>query len=415
MAEKKIKLRADKVNLNYRHEGEGKINVIFLHGWSIDSSYWKDQIDLLKDEYSVYAIDLPGFGDSKADDRSVWSMEEYALDVRDFMRQLELENIILVGHSMSGGIILDVAVKSSSEEIIGLIAVDTLKTIGIEMTPDIKAQLDDYSSRLVADYKEAVKTYAETSLFSENTSQYVKDRVLKDFSKVDPQIGIATFRSLTANYENLPEKLELIPQTLFLINSDNIPTNEQGLENYSQNGFELITLHGTGHYPMIEKPEEFNMLLKGVIDRIAHTFENELTARANIKVNAPINHVWNALTDPEMITQYMFGTKVESEWETGKSITWRGIWNGKLYEDKGTILLIDKPYTLKYSYFSKLSDLPDKPENYNQVTYELAEVTDGTSVLVSQTNNRSKKQRNHSEKNWEEILKQMKKVAEEKV
>lgn len=412
MAEKKIKIRADKVTLNYRHEGEGKINILFLHGWSIDSSYWKDQIDLLKDNYSVYAIDLPGFGNSKAPERDVWSMEEYAYDVRDFMKHLELENIILVGHSMSGGIMLDVAVQSSPEEIIGLIAVDTLKTVGIEMTPDVRGRLTDYSSMLQTDYKEAVKTYAESMLFTSNTTAEVRDRVLKDFSNVDPKIGISTFKSLSSNYENLPGKLELIPQVLYLINSDNIPTNELGLKNYCKNGYELVTVHGTGHYPMIEKKQEFNMLLKGVVDRIAHTFENELTARVTARIKAPIEKVWNALTNPELISQYMYGTKVESEWQTGKSIKWRGIWNGKLYEDKGTILLIDPPHSLKYSYFSNLSDLPDKPENYNIVTYELAEITEGTSVLITQTNNRSIKQRNHSEKSWEEVLKEMKKVIQ---
>lgn len=412
MAEKKIKIRADKVTLNYRHEGDGKINIIFLHGWSIDSSYWKEQIDLLKDNYSVYALDLPGFGDSKAPERTVWSMEEYALDVRDFIKHLGLENIIIAGHSMSGGIMLDVAVKSSPDEIIGLIAVDTLKSVGIEMTPETRAMLVDYSVKLLDDYQQAVKSYAESSMFTDTTPIKVKERVLKDFSKVDPKVGIATFKGFSANYANIPGKLDLVPQMLYLINSDNVPTNEQGLANHCQNGYELLTLHGTGHYPMIEKPEEFNMLLKGVIDRIVHTFENELIARVTVKMEAPIEKVWKALTDPELIRQYMFGTKVESDWETGKSITWRGIWNGKLYEDKGTILLIDPPYSLKYSYFSKLSDLPDKHENYNTITYELAEITEGTSVLITQTNNHSKKQRNHSEKNWEEVLKQMKKLVE---
>ncbi|MGE5316348.1 MAG: alpha/beta fold hydrolase, partial [Chloroflexota bacterium] len=286
MAEKKIKIRADKVTLNYRHEGDGKINIIFLHGWSIDSSYWKEQIDLLKDNYSVYALDLPGFGDSKAPERTVWSMEEYALDVRDFIKHLGLENIIIAGHSMSGGIMLDVAVKSSPDEIIGLIAVDTLKSVGIEMTPETRAMLVDYSVKLLDDYQQAVKSYAESSMFTDTTPIKVKERVLKDFSKVDPKVGIATFKGFSANYANIPGKLDLVPQMLYLINSDNVPTNEQGLANHCQNGYELLTLHGTGHYPMIEKPEEFNMLLKGVIDRIVHTFENELIARVTVKMEA---------------------------------------------------------------------------------------------------------------------------------
>jgi pimeloyl-ACP methyl ester carboxylesterase/uncharacterized protein YndB with AHSA1/START domain len=412
MAEHKMKIRADKVTLNYRHEGEGKINIIFLHGWSIDSSYWKDQIDLLKDEYSVYAIDLPGYGDSKADERDAWSMEEFALDIRDFMKHLQLENIILVGHSMSGGIILDVAVKSSEEEIIALIGVDNLKTVGIEMAPDIKAQVDDYSAKLAGNYKEAVTTYAENYLFTPTTPDKVRERVVKDFAKTDPQIGLSTFRNLNEFSAKVPEKLQLIPQKLYLINSDSYPTNEHGLAKYCKNGYQVITMHGTGHYPMVEKPEEFNMLLKGLIDNIAEEFENELTARVSESVKAPIRKVWNALIDPEVIHKYMFGTKVESDWQVGSSIKWTGIWNGKAYEDKGTILAMDPPYTLKYSYYSKNSDLPDKPENYHTISYQLAEEGDHTLLLITQNNNLNKKQRDHSASNWKEMVKGLKEVLE---
>lgn len=407
-----MKIRADKVTLNYRHEGEGKINIIFLHGWSINSSYWKEQIDLLKDEYSVYAIDLPGYGDSKADERDVWSIEEFALDIRDFMKHLELENIILVGHSMSGGIILDVSVKSSEDEIVALIGVDNFKTVGIEMTTDVKAQLDDYSAMLAGDYKEAVRTYAESYLFSPTTSPEVKERVIKDFIKTDPQIGISTFRNLNEYSAKVTEKLQMIPQKLYLINSDTYPTNEQGLAKYCKTGYQVVTVHGTGHYPMIEKPGEFNMLLKGLIDKIAQEFENELTSRVSESVNAPIRQVWNALIDPEVIHKYMFGTKVDSDWQVGSSIKWTGIWNGRAYEDKGTILAMDPPYTLKYSYYSKLSDAPDKPENYHTISCQLAEEGDHTLLLITQNNNRNKKQRNHSEKNWKEMVKGLKEVVE---
>lgn len=412
MAENKMKIRADKVTLNYRHEGKGKINIIFLHGWSIDSSYWKDQIDLLKDEYSVYAIDLPGYGDSKADKREVWSMEEFALDIRDFMKHLKLENIILVGHSMSGGIMVDVAVKSSEDEIIALIGVDNFKMVGFEMTPDIKAQIDDYSATLAVNYKEAVKTYAEDYLFSTTTPDHVREKVIKDFEKTDSQIGISTFRNLNEYVDKIPEQLQLIPQKLYLINSDSTPTNEAGLERYCKNGYELITIHGTGHYPMVEKPEEFNILLKGLIDKIANEFENELTSRVSESVKAPVRVVWNALTDPEMIYKYMFGTKVETDWKVGSNIKWTGIWNGKAYEDKGTILAMDPPYTLKYSYYSNSSELPDKPENYHTISYQLAEEGNHTLLLITQDNNLNKKQRDHSAKNWKEMVKGLKEVLE---
>ena len=59
-------------------------------------------------------------------------------------------------------------------------------------------------------------------------------------------------------------------------------------------------------------------------------------AEASISVNVPVEKVWNALTTPEVIQQYMFGTKVVSGWKEGSPIVWKGEWQGKKYEDKGS-------------------------------------------------------------------------------
>jgi|GEM_PF-594919 len=412
MSSKKIKLRGDRVNLHYSHEGKGKINIIFIHGWNIDHSYWDSQADLLKKDYSVYALDLPGFGDSKAEDREVWSMEEFALDITDFISHLELENVILVGHSMSGGIILDVAVKSTEKQILALIAVDTLKAIGAEPTEDDRWKKENFMNRMAEDYKEAVSLYTEAYLFSPFTSEEVRKRVKKDFEDSDPETGMLTFKGLLQNGENIREKLQLIPQKLYLINSDYRPTDTESLQKYCKNGFELLTVHGTGHYPMIEKPEEFNMLIKGIIDNVTKDYENELTTRVSDKVEAPVQTVWQALTDPEIISKYMYGVKYETDWQVGSTIKWNGIWNGKLFEHKGRILEMDPPYSFKYSYYNTLSDLPDEEESYGIISYQLAEETGQTLVLITQDNNRTKKQRDEAESTWKEMLKELKKAVE---
>jgi uncharacterized protein YndB with AHSA1/START domain len=108
----------------------------------------------------------------------------------------------------------------------------------------------------------------------------------------------------------------------------------------------------------------------------------------------------------------MFGTEVNSDWKEGSSITWTGIWQGKTYEDKGTILKIKPVSELQFSHFSPLSGMPDTPENYHTVTYELSGEKDHTQVSLSQDNNLTTEAKEHSQKMWEALLADLKKLLE---
>lgn len=137
-----------------------------------------------------------------------------------------------------------------------------------------------------------------------------------------------------------------------------------------------------------------------------------LIAHASIRIHAPNAKVWDAIVNPEMIRQYMFGTEVVSEWKVGSPIFWKGEWEGKSYEDKGRILKIELLKTLEYSHFSPLSGLPDLPENYHTLKYKLSADGDHTLVTLSQDNNSSENDREHSQKMWESLLAGLKKILE---
>lgn len=141
--------------------------------------------------------------------------------------------------------------------------------------------------------------------------------------------------------------------------------------------------------------------------------DRNLIARASISVNAPSGKVWQALVSPEAIKQYMFGTHVVSDWHEGSPIVWKGEWQGKPYEDKGVILQLEPGRAIRYSHFSPLSGLPDRPENYHTVTIELAGNGNQTHVSLAQDRNGSEEERAESEKNWEMMLAALKKFVEQ--
>lgn len=137
-------------------------------------------------------------------------------------------------------------------------------------------------------------------------------------------------------------------------------------------------------------------------------------ANATITVNAPIATVWDALVNPELIKQYMFGTTVVSEWRVGSPIVWKGEWQGQPYEDKGQLLQLEPERLIQYSHFSPLAGLPDTPEHYHTITIELSGTGTGahTRIALSQDNNATEEDREHSEANWGMMLANIKKLLE---
>ena len=100
--------------------------------------------------------------------------------------------------------------------------------------------------------------------------------------------------------------------------------------------------------------------------------KENLIARAEVRIYASADRVWNALVNPDIIKRYMFDTTTVSDWNEGSSITWKGEWQGKQYEDRGVILRLEPKRLIRYSNFSPLSGLPDIPENYHTITIELS-------------------------------------------
>ena len=139
----------------------------------------------------------------------------------------------------------------------------------------------------------------------------------------------------------------------------------------------------------------------------------KLIAKATVTINAPAAQVWEALTNPKLIKQYLFGADVISDWKVGSRIIYKGEWQGKEYEDGGTILQLVPEKIFQSTYWSSMSGTEDKPENYATVTYELAKKDGGTLLSLTQDNCKTEEQKRHSEENWSIVLEGLKKVAEE--
>ncbi len=261
-----VSLRNDSTSINYIRNGKGKTTLLFIHGWGINKNYWEEQISHFSENYDVLAIDLPGFGHSTTL-RSNWSIEEYSKDVIAFIEKLNLKNVVLIGHSMSGDVVLETAIRNH-KNIKGIIGIDNFKYVGVEFSPEEIKQYQSFLQMMDDDFENMAAMYADQYLFHPSTDSLVRANVISDFINSNREVAVATLKEVMVYGMKESEKLQELPLKLYLLNSDATPTNTPGLEKHCKNSFEVFEIHATGHYPMNEKPEEFNRMLEGILEEM---------------------------------------------------------------------------------------------------------------------------------------------------
>lgn len=140
--------------------------------------------------------------------------------------------------------------------------------------------------------------------------------------------------------------------------------------------------------------------------------KNNLIAETSVSVDATPAQVWKVLTTPKLIKKYLMGTDVVTDWKEGSTINYNGEYEGKKYHDKGVIKKIEPEKILQTTYWSSMGGKEDKPENYNLVTYKITNRDDKTVITLTQDNNATEKEKEHSTENWKAVLKKLKEVVE---
>lgn len=132
-------------------------------------------------------------------------------------------------------------------------------------------------------------------------------------------------------------------------------------------------------------------------------------------VDAPAAQVWRSATQK---TGLMFmGADVKTDWQVGHPITFKGEWKGKPFEDKGKVETFDEERRLAFTHFSPMSGKPDRPENYNLVSIEMAPNGSQTDVTLTQSihlgaDKPPQEAVAEFEKNWRMMLGKLKAAAE---
>jgi sigma-B regulation protein RsbQ len=250
-------------NLSYIDSKNGDITLLFLHGAFINKEYWNDQLTHFAPKFRVIAVDLAGHGNS-THNRNELTIQNFGKDISEFIQKLSLENVIIIGHSFGSDVMLE-TVSLNSSKIKGLVEVDHLKNVGVQLPEET---INFLVESLKTDFIGTCNLIAKQALITERTNPQLVDRLLNDYKAMNPAIGS---RLLEIGFHYSSRETELLKglkQKLFLIHVNYSNSNEENLKQYLGDNFELQIINGTCHYPMVENPEELNKTLETIISKI---------------------------------------------------------------------------------------------------------------------------------------------------
>lgn len=249
---------ADGVNIAYETHGTGKPALVFVHGWSNDRTIWTDQLATFSKDHAVVALDLAGFGESGAN-RQEWTVSAFAGDVAAVLDSLALDSTILVGFSMGGGVVLEVA-NIMAERVNAVVLVEAFHDPNLQYSPELLAQIESQFMDIVTN-----PAIEKTEYFFRNNREEAYQRVLNMISD-HPKVG---WRQSLRNYatwnnENLVRSLQSLRCPVFVINAGQKPTDVGAFESYVPD-IRIDIVPDVGHVVMWDAPGTFDSLLTEAI------------------------------------------------------------------------------------------------------------------------------------------------------
>ena len=139
-------------------------------------------------------------------------------------------------------------------------------------------------------------------------------------------------------------------------------------------------------------------------------------ARYSISVDAhvrgPVSEAWDILVNPEKVGTLFWGSTVESDFKVGSRIVWKGVWDGKPFEDRGTITRREETALLQFTHWSPTSGTPDDDAHRHLLTFRLVPEKGGVRVTLQHENIPTVAMKEHSEAMWRQLLEKMKAMLE---
>jgi len=247
----------DGVELAYDAGGSGDTSLLFVHGWCCSRRQWARTMDVFAENYRVVALDLAGHGDSEKG-RETWDLPSFSRDVVAVIEGLDLDRVVLVGHSMGGPVCLGAA-AAVPERVVGVIGVDTLHDA--EMKFDAEA-MRPFIEMFEKDFEGTAAGFVE-SMLPASADPSVLETIMSDVRRAGAKVGTAVMRSYVGFAPD--ECFAACPVPLVCINAATPNPTEVEHNRAHVPDFEVLLMEGVGHFLVLEAPEAFEQRLREAI------------------------------------------------------------------------------------------------------------------------------------------------------
>jgi pimeloyl-ACP methyl ester carboxylesterase len=254
--ERKICQAPDGVKIVYSACGAGEPALVFIHGGLADRGFWDAELKAFGASHRVIALDLAGHGESGTN-RAEWGLPEFGADVKAVADSEKLTRMIIFGNSLGGPVAIEAALLMPGR-VVGVVGVDTFQSLEYKITP---AEARQRAEAFRKDFAGSVKAMTR-ALFHPDADPAIMAEAERRMAKTSPEAAYALFLGL-AGYDPAASARKL-PVPLRAINGDLYPTDFAGVRKIKPD-FDAIVMKHMGHYPMLERPEEFNRHVTAVI------------------------------------------------------------------------------------------------------------------------------------------------------
>jgi pimeloyl-ACP methyl ester carboxylesterase len=245
----------DGIELHSTSTGEGPHTVILVHGWTCDDTTWESQVPALAKDYRVLTIDLPGHGKSGAPKDGKLSMDLFARAIESVRREANAERVVLVGHSMGTPVVVQYA-RLFPRHVSAMVFVD-----GVVRIPNMGpiARLPGLLVALPALRKAMIRR----GTFSSSTTPDTRKHILSMMMGTPAATAVG---AMNATFDPAIWKGDVVTQPVLGLYAERFRHNRAYMKTHFPN-LEYVEIAGTGHFPMLEKPDEFNRLLLGFLGK----------------------------------------------------------------------------------------------------------------------------------------------------
>ena len=250
-------LAGDSTPIMVEELGVGSPALVFVHGWCLDRTMWTRQLVTIAPDHRVVLVDLPGHGESGRE-RASWAMLDYGRDLLTVLVELELEDAILIGHSMGAPVCLEAA-RLAPDRVRGVIGVDALHDAGRELDG---ALFDSLIAAYEADFEGTCREGVAV-MFTGSSESALIEQVTRQMCGSDPEIALPLFRSFRGY--DLAEALAAVDVPLRAVNADMQATNIEANRVHAPD-YDVRLIEGAGHFLMLEHPHQFNDALAWAVE-----------------------------------------------------------------------------------------------------------------------------------------------------